>query len=140
LGDEWTIAKDLKKLIGLIDKRYLEVGPCQNTVPQFPVTKAIKDNKVVNICVIWDLRKSGYNAFTFTPKFQLPMASLYTRCLEAGVYGGDFDIGAQFHNYMLHPKERPFFGVEVPVEDIPHEVLDNLTKQGFKVSWFMRWN
>jgi len=78
LGDEWTIAKDLKKLIGLIDKRYLKVGPCQNTVPRFPVTKAIKDNKVVDIRVIWDLRKSGYNAFTFTPKFQLPTASSYT--------------------------------------------------------------
>jgi hypothetical protein len=66
--------------------------------------------------VVWDLKKSGLNEHMFTPSFFLPMVATYLRKLTHGAHSGDFDIGEQFHNYMLHPVEQIYCGVHVPDE------------------------
>jgi hypothetical protein len=122
MSEEWIIAKDKEKLEKLLQQGYLEMGTVRNTVPQFAVPKGTTD-----IRVVWDLRKNGLNEQMYTPTFYLPSMGTYLRRLMAGAYSGDFDIGKQFHNYMLHVNERQFCGVHVPpelVQDLQAEGLD----------------
>ena len=69
-----------------------------------------------DIWVVWDLAKNGLNETMYTPTFFLAIMGSYLRRIEAGMYGGDFDIGEQFHNYMLHESEQRFCGVDIPPE------------------------
>jgi hypothetical protein len=50
--------------------------------------------------------------------------------------GGDFDIGEQFHNYLLHHSMRGFCGVELPMD-----LVATLQEEeaGPSVARFMRW-
>jgi hypothetical protein len=57
------------------------------------------------------------------------------RRLSNGAYSGDFDIGEQFHNYMLHPTEQIYCGVHVPLETV-----ERLRAEGLEVDPLMRWN
>ena len=127
--EEWIIAKDQEKLEKLLRRRYLVQGHVQNTVPRFPVPKGLND-----IRVVWDLLKNGLNACMFTPRFFLPTMAAYLRRIEAGIYSGDFDIGEQFHNYMLHESEQVYCGVE-----IPDKLVERLRKECLPVQKFMRW-
>ena len=88
-----------------------------------------------NIRVVWDLAKNGLNEQMYTPSFFLATLGTYLRRIEAGVYGGDFDIGEQFHNYMLHETEQVFCGVE-----IPQDLVDSLRAEGLTIDRVMRWN
>jgi hypothetical protein len=121
---------DSEKLEKLVRRRYLEPGPCRNTVPRFAVPKGSDD-----IRVVWDLKKNGVNEYMFTPSFFLPTVATYLRRLSNGSYSGDFNIGEQFHNYMLHPVERIFCGVH-----IPSRLLQKLCAEGLRVEPLMRWN
>ena len=130
IKEDWIVAKDQEKLIKLLRRRYIVPGPCQNTVPRFPVPKGADD-----IRVVWDLAKNGLNEHMYTPSFFLATMGTYLRRIEAGVYGGDFDIGEQFHNYMLHETEQVYCGVE-----IPQGLVDELRAEGLHVDRFMRWS
>jgi hypothetical protein len=128
--DETTKRLDREKLAKLLRRRYLECGPCRNTVPRFAVPKGSDD-----IRVVWDLKKNGVNEHMFTPGFFLPTVATYLRRLGSGSYSGDFDIGEQFHNYMLHPVERIFCGVHIPID-----LVQDLGAEGLTVEPLMRWN
>jgi hypothetical protein len=101
----------------------------RTAVPRFPVPKGADD-----IRVVWDLAKNGLNEHMFTPSFFLPTMNTYLRRLSAGVFCGDFDIGEQFHNYLLHESEQVYCGVEIPAG-----VTQRLRDQGFDVFPSMRW-
>jgi hypothetical protein len=47
---------------------------------------------------------------------------------------GDFDIGEQFHNYMLHISEQPYCGV-----DLPPDFVEQMRADGFVADCYMRW-
>jgi hypothetical protein len=113
----------------LIRRGYIGIGKCTTTVPRFPVPKGEDD-----IRVVWDLAKNGLNETMFTPTFFLATMPTYLRRIQPGFYGGDFDIGEQFHNYVLHQKEQPYCGVE-----IPKHLIAKLSKEGLEVQQFMRW-
>lgn len=102
IKEEWIVQKDKEKLEKLLRRRYIVPGYCRLTVPRFPVPKGQDD-----IRVVWDLAKNGVNETMYTPSFFLASMSTYIRRIDVGTYGGDFDIGEQFHNYMLHPSEQP---------------------------------
>ena len=129
LKEEWIILKDKEKLEKLLRRGYIVKGRCRVTVPRFPVPKGDDD-----IRVVWDLAKNGVNETMYTPTFFLATMSTYLRRVEPGIYGGDFDVGEQFHNYCLHPSEQPYCGVE-----IPDELLLKLSNEGIPVDKFMRW-
>ena len=129
IKEDWVVVKDREKLVKLLRRRYIVCGVCRNTVPRFPVPKGDDD-----IRVVWDLSKNGVNAGMYTPSFFLATMGTYLRRIEAGMYGGDFDVGEQFHNYMLHPREQVYCGVE-----IPEELLSELQAEGWRVAPFMRW-
>jgi len=135
ITEDWIQEKDIEKLSKLLRRRYITAcGPVLVTIPRFPVMKGSND-----IRVVWDLKKNGVNETVYTPSFQLATQASYHRTIEAGASAGDFDIGEQFPNYTLHPKERPYFGVE-----IPQELIDQLSpefmKAGLKLERFMRFN
>jgi hypothetical protein len=122
-------AKDAEKLEKLLRRRYIICGPCRNTVPRFAVAKGSDD-----IRVVWDLKKSGLNGHMFTPGFFLPTVATYARRLYHEAHSGDFDIGEQFHNYMLHPTEQIYCGVR-----IPGDMVRRLVAEGISVEPLMRW-
>jgi hypothetical protein len=70
----------------------------------------------------------------FTPSFFLPTMNTYLRRLPAEAYCGNFDIGEQFHNYVLHEREQIYCGVE-----IPPAVIQDLQTKGIQVAAPMRW-
>jgi hypothetical protein len=47
---------------------------------------------------------------------------------EAGMEAGDFNIGKQLPNYMLHPVEWPYFGIDLP-KDLLKELADEFAKK-----------
>ena len=95
--ESWITEKDNEKLCKLISRRYQVSGQVRTVVPRFQVKRGKDD-----IRVVWDLTKNGLNPLVFTPSFYLPTASSYVRRQEPGMEAGDFDIGEQFHNYVLH--------------------------------------
>jgi hypothetical protein len=122
--------QDHQKLEKLLRRRYITCGPCKNTVPRFAVPKGSDD-----IRVVWDLRKNGLNEHMLTPGFFLPTVATYLRRLSSGAHSGDFDIGEQFHNYMLHPTEQIFCGVHIPAD-----MVQQLGAEGLTVEPLMRWS
>ena len=88
-----------------------------------------------DIRVVWDLKKNEVNDTVYTPSFQLPTPASYHWVVEAG----DFDIGEQFPNYMLHPAERSYFGVDLP-EELVKELVDEFAQKGWHIGWYMQWN
>lgn len=109
-------------------RRYLVPGQVRTVVRCFQVKKGEED-----IRVVWDLSKNGLN-LVYTPSFFLPTASSYVWRLEPGMEAGDFDIGEQFHNYMLHSsKQPPYCGV-----DLPSDLVAELLSAGFSVERYMR--
>ena len=130
MKEAWIVAKDREKLEKLLRRRYIVPGICYNTVPRFPIPKGSDD-----IRVVWDLAKNGLNKQMYTPSFFLATLGTYVRRIEAGVYGGDFDIGEQFHNYILHETEQVYCGVE-----IPQDLVESLRAEGVTVDRLMRWN
>jgi hypothetical protein len=129
MQEAWIVEKDEEKLAKLVRRRYLGLGPCRNAVPRFAVPKGTTD-----IRVVWDLKKNGLNEHMYTPGFFLPTMGTYLRRLPPGSYSGDFDIGEQFHNYMLHESERVFCGVHVPTR-----LVECLRAEGLQVAPLMRW-
>jgi hypothetical protein len=130
MADENIARLDGEKLEKLLRRRYITCGPCKNTVPRFAVPKGSDD-----IRVVWDLKKSGLNEHMFTPSFFLPTVATYLRKLTNVAHSGDFDIGEQFHNYMLHPQEQIYCGVHVP-----GETVRRLVSEGLAVEPLMRWS
>jgi hypothetical protein len=129
ITEQWIVEKDEEKLMKLLLRRYLVPGEYRTAVPRFPVPKGADD-----IRVVWDLAKNGLNEHMFTPSFFLPTMNTYLRRLSAGAYCGDFDIGEQFHNYILHESEQVYCGVEIPTS-----VTRQLRDKGLEVSSSMRW-
>jgi hypothetical protein len=129
IKEQWVIDKDVEKLTKLIHRRYLVPGEYRTAVPRFPVPKGADD-----IRVVWDLAKNGLNEHMFTPSFFLPTMNTYLRRLPAGAYCGDFDIGEQFHNYILHESEQVYCGVEVPLS-----VVERLQAEGIQITAPLRW-
>lgn len=129
--EDWVKVKDREKLTLLIQKRYLEVGPVILVVPRFCVPKGLLD-----IRVVWDFKRNGFNVGLYTPWFFLFRPSGYVRRIEAGTYAADIDIKEQFHNYLLHENERKYAGVV-----IPDELLAGGSEciQGFDTAKLMRW-
>jgi hypothetical protein len=69
----------------------------------------------------------------------LHQVSFYQQCrrtldASAGTHHGDFDIGEQFHNYILHQEEQQFCGVEIPLE-----LVQKLQAEGLEIAHAMRW-
>jgi hypothetical protein len=129
VNEPWVIEKDNEKLRKLIARRYIVPGRVHTVVPRFPIKKGEDD-----IRVVWDLTKNGLNPITFTPTFFLPNASSYVRRLEPGMVAGDFDIGEQFHNYVLHASERRYCGV-----DLPADLVAEMKAEGFVAERYMKW-
>jgi hypothetical protein len=129
IAEPWIVTKDLEKLDKLLRRRYIVPGPYRTAVPRFPVPKGDDD-----IRVMWDLARNGLNEHMFTPSFFLPTMSTYLRRLPRDAYSGDFDIGEQFHNYLLHKSEQIYCGVE-----IPKTLEDKMRGEGLEVASRMQW-
>ena len=127
--ESWITEKDNEKLRKLISWRYLTPEQVRTVVPRFQVKKGEDD-----IRVVWDLTKNGLNPLVFTPSFYLPTASSYVRRLEPGMEAGDFDIGEQFHNYILHSSEQQYCGVNLPAD-----LVIKMAAKGFEGERYMRW-
>jgi len=110
IDDPWAAAKVDEKLLQLLNRRYLEVGPVRRVLPFFWVWKT---RIPPDVRVVWNAKQNGVNAIVRAPSFQLPTPSSVHRILEAYMHCGDFDVGEQFPNYMLHPTERRYFGVRL---------------------------
>lgn len=112
------------KLRKLLRHRRLLTGPALRATPLLAAPKTQND-----IRVVWGLRKNEVNDTMCTPAFQLPTPASYHRVAEAGMEAGGFDIGEQFPNYVSHPVERPYFGVDIP-EDLLKELAEEFAKRG----------
>ena len=135
--EPWMVEKDLDKLRKLLLKRYLVPGLVRLTTPRFPVIKIDSpDPAVRDIRVVWDASRSGVNGTMYTPSFFLPSLQTLLRRMESGMFCGDFDIGEQFHNFLLHPSEQQYHGAE-----IPRQLLTTFLERfpTLHVTRFMRW-
>jgi hypothetical protein len=128
--DPWTQEKIMEKLLKLVRHRYITPGPVLCVIPFFKVKKPPED-----IQVVWDLKRNGVNKSVYTPSFQLPTPASYHWQVEAGMQTGDFDIVEQFSNYQLHPSERPYMGVKLPLA-----LVKLLWSKGFECDGYLRWD
>jgi hypothetical protein len=95
--------KDNEELRKLVMRRCLVLGQVRTIVTRFQLKKGEDD-----VWVVWDLSKNSLNLLTFTPSFFLPMASSYVWRSEPGMEAVNFDVGEQFHNYILQTSEQHF--------------------------------
>jgi hypothetical protein len=96
------------KLETMIYRNYLEPGHVSNTVHFFAVPKGDAD-----ICMVYDGTSSGLNDTLFAPNFWLPSARSAANVMGFGTWMADMDFGEMFHNFPMHPRVRPFAGVEL---------------------------
>ena len=96
------------KLETMIYRNYLEPGHVSNTVHFFAVPKGDAD-----IRMVYDGTSSGLNDTMFAPNFWLPSARSAANVMGFGTWMADMDFGEMFHNFPMHPRVRPFAGVEV---------------------------
>jgi hypothetical protein len=96
-----------------IKKRYLEPGKGRTKIiiPRHPVPKG-----PTNIRVVWNFTGNGVNPSIYTPSFHLATGATFFRRIETVMEQDDFDIGEEFHNYVLAASEQPYHGVLVPDE------------------------
>jgi hypothetical protein len=112
-----------RKIEKFFDRRYIVVGDVTHLTFLFAVPKGDDD-----ICIVWDSSGNGVNESLWTPGFGIPSVKALTGYIVAGTFMGDFDIGECWHNFMVHPRDQPLFGVNLPPE------LQNI----WGTTWF-RW-
>jgi hypothetical protein len=59
----------------------------------------------------------------YNPSFFLPTTATLNRRIEEEMEQVNFDIGEEFHNYVLAKEERPYHGVIVPDQICEAEAL-----------------
>ena len=125
---------DATKLKSLILKRYLEDGTqgVKTVIPRHFVAKGDND-----IRVVWDLTKNGLNPCCYAPSFSLPTQETLSRRIQSGWHQEDFDVGEQFHNYVVHPKVRPYMGVSF--DGPTRKLLQDLLPADVTLPKLMRW-
>jgi hypothetical protein len=96
------------KLIVVRGRRYIIPGTVRSLTFLFAVPKGEHD-----IRLVYDGTKSGLNRSVWAPWFPLPTIETHLRCVEAGSFMGDIDIGEMFLNFMLHPRMQQYAGVDV---------------------------
>ena len=119
----------------LVHRRYVEVGFVDCFVSRFGVAKGPLD-----IRLVWDAKRNGYNLTLWAPSFWLPTFKTLTDFIikwlpctlvdyiEGKVptdptpsdwqrcYQSDMDVGEMYLNYMLHFSERHSFGIKLERE------------------------
>jgi hypothetical protein len=100
-------------------------GRCKVVIPRHPVPKGPTD-----IRVVWNCTKNGVNITIVVPSFSLPTKATLCRKVVNGTHMEDFDIGEQFHNYLLRLCESAFHGVVIP---------SDLVKTMKEAEPLMRW-
>jgi hypothetical protein len=101
-----------KKLQKFLTQCYLVSIPrkqIQVPIAYFPVKKG--DD---NIHVVWSETEIGINDSVFAPHFFLPLMGILMQYLPNDAWIGDFDIGEEFHNFLLPAREHPYHGVLLP--------------------------
>jgi hypothetical protein len=111
--DDWMKRKHDEKIEKIIARRYiapLQAGQRVHVgIPNFPVKKGDDDTRAV-----WSDTENGVNPSIFVPRMYLPSAETMYRKLPPGGWMADYDVGEMFHNFMMHPAERPLAGVDIP--------------------------
>ena len=132
-ADTWDYKLKLReKEDKLRHRRYLEKGFIDCLVPWFGVPKG-----TIDIHLVWDAMRNGYNTTLWTPSFWFPTLATLTNlvckwlpgtvmeyltrtCTEnpdkadwQRCYQLDMDVGEMYLNYMLHFSERHLFGVRM---------------------------
>jgi hypothetical protein len=97
-----------KKLESVRTKGYISPGPVISLTLYFAVPKEDSD-----IRIVYDGTKSGLNGSLWAPWFPLPTIETHLPTVDVGSYMGDIDIGEMFLNFMLHPRLRPYAGVDL---------------------------
>jgi hypothetical protein len=63
--------------------------------------------------VVLSLTECGVNPGVYVPSFSLPTAGVLTRRFDAGGFMAGMDVGRMFHNFMMHPIERMYHGLNI---------------------------
>jgi hypothetical protein len=108
-----------KKLLVVRNRRYIIPGTVKSLTSLFSVPKGDTD-----IRLVYDGTKSGLNRAVWAPWFPLPTIEAHLRCVTAGTYMGDIDIGEMFLNFMLHPRMQQHAGVDL-TPFFPEELTAN---------------
>jgi hypothetical protein len=98
-----------RKIEKFLDRRYIVTGKVTHLTFLFAVPKGDDD-----IRIVWDSTGNGVNETLWTPSFGIPSVKALTGYIVAGTFMGDFDIGECWHNFMVHPRDQPLFGVDLP--------------------------
>jgi hypothetical protein len=127
IKEEWIRKLDMVNMEKLIRRRHLEPakGRCKFVIPRHSVRKG-----PTYIHVVWNCTKNGVNITIVVPSFSLPTNATLCRKVVNGTHMEDFDIGEQFHNYLLRMCERAFHGVVIP---------SDLVKTMKEAEPLMRW-
>ena len=129
-----------KKIFKLWRRWYLEEGPVKLIIPRFSVVKAMEEEVVTDIRVVWDCKANGHNAVLWSPGFMLPGGddgeNMIVKWLDVPLscylddvnyevdYGQDesvytksvqfdIDVGEMFYNFTTHIKDRPYLGARL---------------------------
>jgi hypothetical protein len=97
-----------EKLANVREKGYVSPGLILSLTSYFSVPKGDHDVRIV-----YDGTRSGLNSSLWAPWFPLPTIETHLRAVGIGTYMGDIDIGEMFLNFMLHPRIRPYAGLDL---------------------------
>jgi hypothetical protein len=78
-----------------------------------PTLVIVKTLEQPDVRVVLSLTECGVNPGVYVPSFLLLTAGALTRRLDAGDFMADMDVGEMFHNFMMHPSERMYHGLNI---------------------------
>jgi hypothetical protein len=117
-----------KKIQGMMQKGYLEVGRVRTSLHYFAVAKGDSD-----IRVVYDGTSCGLNMALWSPNFFLPTAKSAGLLLSYDTWMADMDFGEFFHNFQMPERIRQHAGVNIKALS-PFIVMDSKHK-GTHLRW-----
>lgn len=127
------VAKKVLGKLAVVMKGYVVWNPnIKSYTHYFLVPKGLED-----ICMVYNLSKSGLNLCLWVPRFPLPHLDTHLRVVVQGTWMGDLDLGEMLLNFPLHPDVQEVCGVDLSQYESAMEEL--CSEEGVQFEKGMGW-
>jgi hypothetical protein len=113
IAEDWMRIKAAGKMKKLILRRYIVSVDREAVRVAIPMLVVPKTLIPPDIRLVLSLTECGVNPSVYVPSFALPTCDTLIKRVEAGDYMADMDVGEMFHNFMMHPTERMYHGLDI---------------------------
>ena len=134
--DEEHTKKMKKKVLKVVNRRYMNSGPVVSLTGFFAVPKGESD-----IRLVYDATKCGFNDKIWAPSFLLPTIDDTLEQVDIGGWMGDIDLGEMFLNFPLDEQVRKYVGLDLSAmkEEIAQSFGELVEEKDKTKRLFLRW-